>query len=73
MTELKVGQRWIYKDSSYIWVVECVDSVDPTGKVIQIIKDPYSGNMNRRFGMSAPKEGNYYYWTYLPGQDVPKP
>ena len=64
------GQRWVYKDDSYLFLVEVRDSKNyyHQGCIIRFIKT-FSGTNWRigdYIGMSDPK-----YWTLLVGQDKP--
>ena len=77
---LEIGQRWIYRDSNYTWVVEVTTlGSAPLGKVIQIIRDNWlerdghtSYPIGSPCGMSGATSDDNRYYQYLEGQDRPK-
>ena len=77
--KLKIGQRWLYKDSMYSWIVE-VSRVGPmpTGRIIQKIKDDWLKewgttiySIGYEYSMHDCDGQHSYCWTYLKGQDKP--
>jgi hypothetical protein len=81
MIELKVGQRWMYSDSQYTWIVECISTSYPAlGVIIQIIRDDwikknqgpnYAYAVGIKTSMERCNTTYDHYFTYLEGQDSP--
>jgi len=72
MAELKIGQRWLYDDGGYKFVIEVSNTEKSHGIVLQVIKKPEhsSWKVGEKFTMASANSGASY-WKYLSGQDKP--
>jgi hypothetical protein len=78
--KIQIGQRWLYSDTHYTWVVEVSRIDSPQGVIIQIIRNTHADsanyipyyNIGDSTSMGAYDTHNSCYWTYLPNQESPQ-
>ena len=74
---IAVGQRWLFHDSRYTWVIEVTHLPDHTGfghaKIIQVIKGPTEFfRVGSDVFVDAEPLKYVDFYTFLEGQEAPQ-